>query len=263
MPSPFPGMDPFLEGQIWREFHNLMIAEIQATLVPALRPHYVARMDERVYLQYEFDESAQLALPDVTVLRETGRTQESSSVGTMVIAEPILLPLPMPEEVKEVFLEVRLRQTHEVVTVIELLSPANKRAGSKGREEYLAKREAVLLSRAHLAEIDLLRRGSRMPTTKPPPPCDYLALVSRVRRRPTAEVWTFTMRQRLPVIPIPLAGGDPDVPLNLQEVFNEVYARAGYDYSIDYEAPLDPALPGEDQAWLEQILNTPEKQADQ
>ena len=93
-----------------------------------------------------------------------------------------------------------------------------------------------------------------MPTAAPLPPCDYLALVSRASRRPTAEVWPVTIRQRLPVIPIPLAAPDPDVLLDLQAALDQVYDRAGYDYSLDYTAPLVIPLPPEETAWLTGVL---------
>jgi hypothetical protein len=104
----------------------------------------------------------------------------------------------MPEEVREAYLEVRRRGTRELVTVIEVLSPTNKRPGSTGRAEYLAKRRTVLLSAAHLAEVDLLRGGERMPTAEPLPAADYSLLVSRALRRPMAEVWPFTRRDPIP-----------------------------------------------------------------
>ena len=254
MPSLFPGMDPFLEHQVSHEFHQLFTVGIAEVLVPALRPRYVARIEERVYLQYEPRESSGPVRPDVTVLRETSPERGGPRGGTAVLTEPLLIPLPMPEEVKEAYLEVWLRETHEVIAVIEVLSPSNKRAGSEGQREYLAKREAVLRSRTHLVEIDLLRGGDRMPTAKPLPPCDYVALVSRGNRRPMASVWAFTLRHRLPVIPIPLAGQDPDVPLDLQEVFNRVYDRAGYDYSIDYATPLELPLAAADQEWAAELI---------
>ena len=254
MPSPFPGRDPFLEDQAWPDFHSEFISSIRALLTPALRPRYIARVEERVYLKYDPVDASRPVRPDVTVLRDTGRDAWAGGIATVVIAEPILVPLPMPEEVKETFLEVRLRETHEVVTVIEVLSPTNKRGGSSGQKEYLAKREAMLQSRTHLVEIDLLRGGQRMPTAKPLPPCDYVALVSRGNRRPIAQVWAFTLRHRLPIIPIPLAGQDSDISLDLQKAFDSAYDRAGYDYSTDYRAALETPLTTVDEEWMTQVL---------
>jgi hypothetical protein len=247
-------MDPFVEDQVWPDFHHDFISGIREALSPALRPRYVARIEERVYLQYEPYDTPGPVRPDVTVLREMSCETRGGGTATAVMIEPLLVPLPMPEEVKEAYLEVRLRETHEVVAVIEVLSPANKRPGSTGQREYLSKREAVLQSQTHLVEIDLLRGGQRMPTAKPLPACDYVALVSRGNRRPMAQVWAFGLRHRLPVIPVPLAGSDPDVPLDLQDVFSRVYDRAGYDYSVDYKSSLDVLLAPKDQGWISAIL---------
>ena len=115
----------------------------------------------------------------------------------------------------------------EVVTIIEVLSPANKRANSDGRREYLAKRAMILRSSAHLVEIDLLRGGERLPMAEPLPSVDYDVIVSRAPRRPMADVWPTTLRQPLPTVPIPLAGEDPEVPLDLQAIFHAVHERAG------------------------------------
>jgi hypothetical protein len=60
------------------------------------------------------------------------------------------------------FLEIRDRDSHELVTVVELLSPSNKYAGPD-REQYLAKARILQRSPVHFVEIDLLRGGPRMP----------------------------------------------------------------------------------------------------
>jgi len=210
MPSPFPGMDPFIEGQDWEDFHTGFIAELSAALVPHVRPKYVVRKERRVYL-------------------------------------------PMPEERREAFLTLRERETMEVVTVIELLSPANKRHGGDGRREYLSKRESILGSTTHLVELDLLRGGERLPTVEPLPPGDYYAFVCR-QRRYQAEVYAWTLREPLPAVRIPLAGDDPDVTIDLEEVFTSTYDRAGYDYSLDYTRPIRPPLPERDASWAAGVL---------
>jgi hypothetical protein len=158
----------------------------------------------------------------------------------------------MPTERRETYLVVRERATREVVTVLETLSPANKRRGGVGRREYLEKREEVLQSPSHLVELDLLREGERLPTQSRLPTGDYYAIVSRRHRRPRAEAYAWTIRDPLPTIPVPLLRGDPDVPLDLQTVFATVYARARYDLSVDYTRPLDPPLTGADAAWWQQ-----------
>ncbi|MCS6860892.1 MAG: DUF4058 family protein [Abditibacteriales bacterium] len=254
MPSRFPGMDPYVEGQVWKEFHNNFISEIQAALVPRLRPRYVVRLEERVYVEREPNGTSHYIIPDVTLVEDTAPLTLTGGGSTATVAQPVAIPVVMPEEVRELYLEVRLRETHEVVTVIEVLSPDNKRTGSDGRREYLAKREIVLKSPAHLIEIDLLRGGTRLPMARPLPPADYYVFVHRSQRRPMADVWHFTLRDPMPTIPVPLAGNDPDVSLDLQAVFNAVYDRAGYDYSLDYQHGTVPPLSEEEAAWAQGLL---------
>jgi hypothetical protein len=255
-------MDPYLEGQVWSDFHHNFIIQIQAALVPRLRPRYVVRVEENVYLEYESDESRRIIRPDVTLFEVPSASETTSEGGVAVMTPPVAIPLPMPEQVREAYLEVRLRETHEVVTVIELLSPVNKRAHSESRREYLAKREAVLRSPVHLVEMDLLRGGERLPMARTLPPADYYVIVSRAPRRPMADVWAFTLRHRLPTIPVPLADEDPDVPLDLQEAFNAVYDRAGYDYSVDYQHGTIPPLRGDEAAWAQAVVTPSSSEAD-
>ena len=144
MPTPFPGMDPYLEHpRLWPDVHNGLIAELRNTLAPQLRPRYYVALEERTYVA----EPAGLAFvsrPDVTVVGSptpaASRTSpgEASSMGVATL-EPVIVELPMPELVRETYLEVRLAQTHAVIAVLELLSPANKRPG-EGRQQYERKR---------------------------------------------------------------------------------------------------------------------------
>lgn len=257
MPSRFPGMDPYLEGQVWKDFHSEFITGIRAALTPQLRPRYIARIEERVYVEHEPNGASHYIIPDVTIVEDTSTFAPMSGGGAATVTQPVAIPVVMPEEVRELYLEVRLRETHEVVTIVEALSPDNKRTGSDGRREYLAEREIVLTSPAHLIEIDLLRGGTRLPMARPLPPADYYVFVHRTRRRPIADVWHFTLRDPLPTIPVPLAGNDPDALLDLQAVFNAVYDRAGYDYSVDYQHGTVPPLNEEEAAWAQGLLTAP------
>lgn len=257
MSSPFPGMDPFIEGQKWEDFHHEIISVVRESLVPRVRPRYEVSVEERVYVERQTNGRRGLIIPDVTMLELEGKeapAQEAGAAVPTVTVAPVVLTLPMPERKREAFLIIRERETMEVVTVIEVLSPDNKRPGADGRREYLRKRETVLESDAHLIELDLLRGGERLPTVEPLPPADYYAFVSRAHRRPKVEVYPWTLRQPLPTIPVPLAEGDPDVALELQSVFTTVYDRAGYDYSLDYRRPIEPPLNDADAAWAQQVL---------
>ena len=239
MPSPFPGMDPFLEARVWPDFHHRFITILPEHLTPHVRPDYVVRVEERVYLEHESGERPAVIRPDVTVVKSEGWEPAAGGPATATVAEPLILTLPIPEQETEVYLTVRERATMDVVTIIEVLSPGNKRPGSDGRREYLNKREAVLRSFTNLVELDLLLDGERLPTDQLLPPADYYAFVARGNCRPRAEVYFWTLKQSLPSVPIPLRGDDPDVLVDLQAVLNTVYDRAGYDYSLGYEHALE------------------------
>jgi hypothetical protein len=258
MTSTFPGMDPFIEDQKWEDFHAEVIPGIRAALAPLVVPRYIVDVEVRVYLEHTPEPHRRLIVPDVAVL-EASPEPAPSAGGTATLVEvqiaPAIRTLPMPERVREPFLMLRDRATREVVTVIEVLCPANKRAGSDGQREYLQKREEVLLSAAHLVELDLLRGGERQPTVEPLPPGDYYAIVCRERRRPRAEVYFWPLRHVLPAISIPLAGEDEDVVLNLQAVFNSVYDRAYYVYSLNYNQPVAPPLSETEAAWVQERLD--------
>jgi hypothetical protein len=248
-------MDPYLEAPAgWQEFHSRFINTISDFLVPQLRPRYAVHIERYAYLT-ALDAEAPHLRPDVSVAQtspEAPRTE--GAVATLTeIATAILVPLPDIEEVRHYFLEIRELTTQRVVTVIEMLSPFNKRIGD-GRTEYLKRRNAILNSDAHLIELDLLREGERVPMGKPLPPADYYAIVSRSYRRPMAEVYAWTIRQKMPTIPVPLLWGEPDVPLDLQGVLTTVYDRAGYDYRLPYDRDPEPPLRAEDAAWAREII---------
>jgi hypothetical protein len=211
-------MDPFIEGQGWKDFRTRLLVHIGETLMPYVRPRYVVEVQERVYFARQPERWEKFIEPDVLVA-EPDRERLASGGGvatvTAVATPTVVLPLPVPEEVRERYLRVRDRTSGNVVTVIEVLSPSNKEAGSDGRAKYLRKREAVLVRDVHLVELDLLRSGVRLPALEPLPPADYYAFVARASHRPNAEVYSWTLRQALPVIPIPLADEDPDVSLDL------------------------------------------------
>lgn len=156
-------MDPFLENQEWEDFHTRFNTVVGECLAPSLEPRYVVRVERRVYIERLAGEESPRRV-DVAVLWTGGTGGASAPAGRTSAVAPV--------ERREAFLVVRDRQTLEVVTVLETLSPANKRPGSDGRREYLAKREAVLQTQAHLVEVDLLRGGARLPMVDALPPGD-------------------------------------------------------------------------------------------
>jgi Protein of unknown function (DUF4058) len=167
MPSPFAGMNPFLEqDDAWHDFHEKIIPKIAERLVVQVRPEYIVKIDEHIYV-------------------------------------------------------------HEL--------PAEPRQAS-------------------LVEIDLLRGGKPMPLNDLPDRAyAYSVLVSRVEDRPKAGFWSIGLRDRLPIIPVPLRAPANDARLDLQEALNHVYDVSGYEDYI-YSGVPDPPLDGKDQDWAENLI---------
>jgi len=253
MPSPFPGMDPYLEGSLWMTVHTQLSAEIARQLAPKLRPRYLAMTTERFVL--EMPDSVAIATtslyPDVGVT-PTLRRAPPGNMGTAIAPPPLQLATAMPTPVPHVTVEIRDTANRRLVTAIEVLSPTNKRG--EGREEYLAKRGRLLLSTAHLLEIDLLRVGQRVPMQQPLPPASYFVFVSRADSRPLIGVWPIALNEPLPSVPVPLLPADPDVPLDLQLALTTVYDLLGYDLAVDYSRPTEVPLPAEEVTWAEERL---------
>lgn len=257
MSSPFPGMDPYLEALgPWPDVHHGLISEIQTQLNRSLRPKYHVRVEERVYISDENDPGRKVIVPDLRVV-ETREPQDAYDVyrdGQAVVAEPVVLTTLIDDEIHEARLEVIDTSQHMVITVIEILSPTNKVAGSRGRASYEQKRREVMTSPTHFVEIDLLREGDPIHVRELLPRGDYFVHVSRQGGRPQGCVWPILLPQRLPVISIPLKSEDPDAKLDLQVVLDTAYDRAAYDLEIDYRAAAIPPLQGEADQWAVELL---------
>jgi hypothetical protein len=255
MSSPFPGMNPYLENpDLWAEVHHRLISAIAIHLAPALRPKYRVAIEKRTYFS-EGDRAIEVGIPDVAVLAQTRRSENAGAVTTVVApqVESMTVTLPIAQEIKEGYLEIREVATGRVVTAIEVLSPSNKRAGA-GRDAYENKRQRVLSSLTHLVEIDLLRAGKPMDMLNAPPKSDYRILVSRSHQRPQAQLYSFDVQHPIPLLPLPLAPNDDEPILNLHQLLDEIYEQAGFDLTIDYTQPPIPALNGDNWAWVQTLL---------
>lgn len=245
MPSPFPGMDPYLETpEIWPDLHHELISIIRQRLNEALRPRYHSMVEDRVYISDESDPGRRVIVPDVAIqVASAGESYRAAgtSPGDLAVAEPVIATTMIEEEIREARIVIVDGAGRNVVTVIEVLSPTNKIVGSHGRANYETKRQEVMQSPAHLVEIDLLREGEPIYTGERLPPHDYLVHVSRRGQRPKGIIWPILISQRLPTIKIPLLPSDEDADLNLGEILNTAYDRAGYDLIVEYDKP--PRVP--------------------
>ena len=252
MPSPFPGMDPFLEEPArWAGVHSRLINAISEVVAEFVSPTFFVEIEERVYIISPDEYSSQAIVPDVYLVR--GRSSKPFQEAPGTITAPTLVE-PMTElQVRDRYIEIRDTRAREVVTTLEVLSPFNKAAGTQGRTAFLRKRRSVMSSAAHWIEIDLLRAGDRPPEVAAN--SDYYALLKRGVLGTPFEVWHIDLRDRLPTIAVPLHPPFADVPLNLQQVFDTVYVRAHYADSVDYtgQVPLPPLRPA-DTIWLNSRL---------
>ena len=255
MTNPFPGMNPYLESpDFLPEVHNRLIVAIADLLTSQLLPKYLVDIEQRIY-QISGEDALLIGIPDVTIQRSpTTRIETTSNVAVAApTAQSLKVKIPFPVEVKESYLQVIATETKKVVTVIEVLSPTNKRPG-KGREMYEEKREKVFGSRTHLVEIDLLRSYQPMLVFGNDIEANYRILVSRANQKPWADLYLFNLPDMIPAFPLPLRAGDAEPIVDLQALLNGIYDRAAYDFRIDYTAAPIPPLSETDAVWADALL---------
>lgn len=269
MPSPFPGMDPYLEDPaIWPDFHSRFADEISAVLKAILPRPYYAQLEMRTEVGIVGDdEFGRRIVPDVTIQRHRQLQSRHSAPGPAV-AEPRSEPsesfrVELPDEqVRHHYVEIRdANRGHALVTLIEIVSPANKRRGPD-RKAYERKQREVLDSDASLIEVDLISSGE--PVVGTPLLIDlleqagrrsrYLVTVSRAWRRYAEaeyEVFAFGLAEPLPCISVPLREREEEVLLDLQYVFQQAYDRGPYDRgAVDYKASPTVPLSDDEREWV-------------
>lgn len=258
MSSPFPGMDPYLEGDYWTEFHTRLANQISTQLLPQLRPKYVALLEKR-YVLYRpflgiFDHEPRSIRPDVGIAQKQVRETAVAYQIPPVTTAPTMETRSLFDETYPVT-SVVIRDVSEqrLVAIIEILSPANK--VGEGRRDYMQRREEILQTPTHLIELDLLRRGGRIPLEEMPPLAPYYAYLSRREKRPQTQVWAIQLADTLPVLPVPLLPPDEDVTLDLQTAVDACFALVGYETLLDYQnPPPSPPLSSEEAAWSDKQL---------
>ena len=263
MPSPFPGMDPYLEGPLWPGFHESFITYCREWLVDNLPPGYDADIGERVDLVSGDDDGGgggrhRVRVPDVSVRELAGVHASSNGNGSAAVLalEPETLPQGRDVAATPVsYVEVKEGDAGRLVTVIELLSPANKARPDLG--EYGVKRAEVLDAWLGLVEIDLLLSGHRPRLGREPRRSDYAAFVTRPGRPRQCEVYGWNLADPLPNLPVPLLEGDGQIVLDLPAVFTMTYDRGGYPRRMRYGRPCPAPLEGDAAEWARQTAASP------
>jgi Protein of unknown function (DUF4058) len=221
MPSPFPGMDPYLEqAKFWPEFHSHMMNTLFQAVVPGLLERYRARVLERVYT-----------------------------------LEQVLFTSVSRQEHREPYLEIRQRTDHRLVSLIEVVSPANKTSAAS-RQQYLDKRHDAQRHKANVVEIDVVLEGQRLHdfTRESLPAWDYSVVVTRAARPEQYELYTATLDKRLPRFRLPLAADDRDNVIDLQAVLHRVYDVGDFASRVDYKQNAITHLTTDQETWIDERL---------
>ncbi len=220
MPSPFPGMDPFLEeDKLWPSFHHHFVAGLYQILLPNLIDRYRARVGQRQYA-----------------------------------TEMPLFTSIIREEHCEEFIEIRQRSDNKLITLVDVVSPANKLT-SQGRAAYLERRRKARLQHASIVEIDLVLQGQPLLeySREGLPDWDYAVTVTRAIQPERHEIYTATIQKRLPRFKLPLALDDRDTVVDLQAAFARCYDQAGFGAQIDYQR-TSAMVSVEDASWINDLL---------
>ena len=244
-------MDPYLEHPaLWPDVHNRLLAALADTLADDVAPRYYVALERRVYA-LKPDDLVFIGRPDIAVVQRDAPPAPRAARATGG-ARVIEVDVPMADEVEETFIQVHEVTTGRCVTVLELLSPVNKLVG-RGRATYLEKRDEVLRTRTNFVEVDLLRAGEPMPVIGPTAGGDYRILVSRGARRPHAQLYPWSVRDKIPTFALPLLPGDVEPIADVGAVLHALYDRARFDLRLDYTIPPVPPLGADDAAWAQSL----------
>lgn len=254
--SPFPGMDPYLEMH-WLDVHTRLVHNAANAIQRQLTGPLRARMGERLVVEEQFDPLRSI-YPDIRVFEHGVRGRGVlPSAGGVAVAEPLVMRVES-EQMRQTFVQIiDASSGGRLVTLIEFLSPTNKRPGD-GHRKYLQKQQEVQEADVNLVAIDLTRGGNRdlvCRTAGLPREYEttYLAWAFRGFGVDQYEFYRLPLRERLPALRIPLRKDDPDAALDIQPLVEQAYDEGRYD-DIDYRKPLDPPLQPEDATWADELL---------
>lgn len=246
MTLPFPGMDPFLEDpNDWADVHHSLLSTLRDHLAAQLAPAFFTRIDGRIYVTDP--------APDA-ITRPLNRLTEAEIQKPHLVVSPAQeLEIPVEHTTEDHTLAVYDTRSHQVLLGIEILTPATKVHGSPAWQAMQENRRQLLRGGCHWIEIDLLRQGDRHPLVAGR--SDYVIILQRALQSRIA-VWFIDLRDRLPTIAVPLRSPFLDIPLDIQQVFQDTYERAHYHTSVDYTRQVPaPALLPADLAWVERHLD--------
>lgn len=250
MPSPFPGIDPYIESQHrWPDFHSRLTNSCCEAISDQLPDSYHASIDERVEIREVDSDDKQSFVPDVAILRDAPEGRGTPAFGQQVegAAPAVTMNLPAIREERTRKIEIFRTSDSTLVTVLELLSPTNK--NPPGRAEYLAKRADLLAQEIHLVELDLLIAGRPLPMEHALPIGHFYSIVARSDRRPSAQVYSWKLRDRLPSIVIPLLERDGGILVDLAKAYDVAYDRGRYHKTLQYADTLELPMNPEDAQW--------------
>jgi hypothetical protein len=233
MAGPFPGMNPYLESDLWSDFHAQLAVMTKRQLLPLLSPRYYPFVEKYFLLDSE----------------AIGSIDRVKADEYWAVRSPLLMEMRVPLRVPHPRIEIRDIEERQRVTVIEFRSPTNKQGD--GRGPYSRIRTGFLDNGVNLVEIDLLHGGPRLPVKGPLPEGSYYVFVCRADQRPKTRVWPIALDEPLPTIPIPLRKKREEVQLDLQKVVQAIYDQAGYDSVINYQKPPKVSLDEKELAWVD------------
>ena len=250
-------MNPFLETEdVWQTFHNNAIAIIAEHVSRDLPPTYFAKTESALFIHEPPASDRLAARADVAVTSSASPPLPTAGTASAGLAQaPLQVQVPSVFTEKRNYLEIYDKRGRQPVTVIELLSPSNKKGGSD-HDQYLTKRLLLHEHGVHLLEIDFLRMRGRMPM-EPTPTAAYLVLLHR-RGSSAASVWPIKLREQLPTVPVPLKAEGESIRLDLQQVLHNTYDRYGYDrwLYLDGMTFIKPSLGEDDEIWVRSLMPT-------
>lgn len=217
MPSPFPGMDPYLEDEAhWAGFQHHLVAGLYQILLPGLVDRYRARIQQRTY----------------------------------VTEEPLFTSV-LRQERQEEYIEIRQRSDGRLVTLVDMASPINKSL-SQGRAAYHETRRQARSQNASIVELDLILQGQPLLDYSRDglPEWDYAVTVTRCTQPERYEIYTSTLLKRLPRFKVPLAPDDRDTVLDLQATFARAFDQGNFAGKIDYTRDPSTKLNDTQRQWV-------------